>query len=353
MTRAQRPDYAAEIRGALRNPIALCADLDMLTGAKKYHNTVVIRCPSPDHRDSNASCNVRLADDGGWIAAKCHSCQWGGDALTLIAVAKGLDLKSDFPLVLLEGAKLAGLHHVVKELETGEVDEDRPNVAPQRHEAAPEAVIRPYPALTELEALWRDSGAVADDADASGALVARRIDPLDVDRLGLAVCFRREIARDRLPRWASYQGQTWRDTGHRMLVRAYDCDGEWRSVRAWRLVDGSAPKRLPPSGHKAAGLVLANRLGAALLRGERVGRRILMVEGEPDHLVRSIVNPLLPVLGILSGSWHAGFAKRVPLGSEVVIRTHADQAGDRYAEQILETIRDRAHVYRLQAEVAA
>lgn len=351
MTRTDRPDYAAEIRAALRNPMALCGALDLLAGAKKQTNGVIVRCPV--HKDTNASCSVRVAD-GGWLAAKCHACDWSGDALTLIAVVKGLDLKSDFAAVLLEGAKLAGLHHVIQELETGEVAQDRPNVPRQQAASEPDAPERPYPASAELEALWRDSGPVADDPDASGALVMRRIDPLDVDRLGLAVCFRQGIAADRLPRWASYQGQTWRDTGHRMLVRAYDSDGEWRSVRAWRLGDGSSPKRLPPGGHKAAGLVLANRLGVALLRGERVGRKILIVEGEPDHLVRSIVNPGLPVIGILSGSWHAGFAERVPLGAEVVIRTHADAAGDRYADQILETIRDRAQVFRLQAtEVAA
>lgn len=350
MSHTSRPDYAGEIRAALRNPVALCADLDLLAGAKKQPGGVMIRCP--EHKDTTPSCSVRLAD-GGWLAVKCHGCQWSGDALTLIAVVKGLDLKTEFKAVLIEGAKLAGLHDVLKELETGEVAEDRPNVARQQVATGPDVQARDYPAPTELEALWRDSGPVAYDPDASGALVTRRIDPLVVDRLDLACCFRRDIARDRLPRWAAYQGQTWRDTGHRMLVRAYDSDGEWRSVRAWRVTDGTSPKRLPPGGHKAAGLVLANRIGVALLHGERVGRRILIVEGEPDHLVRSIVNPGIPVLGILSGSWHAGFGARIPMGSEVLIRTHADPAGDRYAEQILATIRDRAHVYRLQPLGAA
>lgn len=350
MTRTDRPDYAAEIRGALRNPMALCADLDLLAGAKKQTNGVIIRCP--EHEDTTPSCSVRIAD-GGWLAAKCHGCDWSGDALTLIAVVKGLDLIADFKAVLIEGAKLAGLHEVLKELETGEVAEERPNVARWRPADVAEEPVRPYPAQAELAALWGASGPVADDQGASGALVARCIDPLDVDRHALARCFRFDIAVDRLPRWASYQGQTWRDTGHRMLVKAYDADGEWRSVRAWRIGDGSSPKRLPPGGHKAAGLVLANRVGAALLRGERVGRRILVVEGEPDHLVRSIVNASLPVIGVLSGSWHAGFAARIPIGSEVLIRTHADAAGDRYAAQILETIRNRAQVYRLQPTEAA
>jgi hypothetical protein len=338
-------DHAAEICAVLTDATKLCHALGLTKGAKRQPGGLNICCPFKGEK--NPSCSVR--NIGGAIRVHCFHCETNGDALTLIAAAHRLDIKTQFPEVLRIGAELAGIDLEADSNSTHE----RPVPGPRRAEERPGATERPYPAPLEIEALWRDSGPVADDPDASGALVARRIDPLDVDRLGLAVCFQRGIARDRLPRWAGYQGQTWRDTGHRMLVRAYDADGEWRSVRAWRVCDGSSPKRLPPGGHKASGLVLANRIGIALLRGERVGRKVLIVEGEPDHLVRSIVNPGLPVLGVLSGSWHAGFAERMPIGCEVVIRTHADQAGDRYAMQILETIRDRAQVYRIQVEEAA
>ncbi len=345
MTQRDRPDYAGEIRAALRNPADLCGSLNLLAGATKQARGLMIRCP--EHKDTTASCSVRLVD-GGWLAVKCHGCDFTGDALTLVAVVKGLDLRGQFREVLIEGAKLAGLHQVVQELETGEVSEERPNVPPAPPQDGPAAPERDYPARLELDALWRDSGPVADDPDASGALVARRIDPAQVDQLELARCFQRGISADRLPRWATYRGQTWRDSGHRMLVKAYDSDGEWRSVRAWRVTDGTTPKRLPPGGHKAAGLVLANRLGVAMLRGERAGRKVVILEGEPDTLVWSLTRPDLAVIGVISGSWHQGFAERIPLGSEVVIRTHIDEAGEKYAMQILATIKDRAQVYRIQ-----
>jgi hypothetical protein len=54
-----------------------------------------------------------------------------------------------------------------------------------------------------------------------------------------------------------------------------------------------------------------------------------------------------PVIGIGSGSWNEGFAARIPYGSEVVIRTHRDRAGDGYALKVLESVRNRAQVYRL------
>ncbi|HEX2873568.1 MAG TPA: CHC2 zinc finger domain-containing protein [Polyangiaceae bacterium] len=341
-------DLAREIRQALSDPRALCHALELDKGAKRQTAGLTILCPV--HAERTPSCSVTRGD-GGTVRVRCFGCDFTGDALTLIAVVRGIDVRSRFREVLAEGARLGGLHHVLAELESGSSPPaDRPVVAPTRQQEAPREPERTYPPREELAALWAASGPVANDPGASGALVSRRIDPLDVDAQGLLRCFAQGIAHDRLPRWAAYQGQTWRDTGHRMLAKVFDQDGVWRSVRAWRVGDGSSPKRLPPAGHKAAGLVLANYLGARLLRGEPAPKRIVIVEGEPDHLVRSIASPDLPVIGVLSGSWHPGYAERIPWGAEVVIRTHNDQAGDRYAEQIITTIRQRARVWRSQPE---
>ena len=121
-----------------------------------------------------------------------------------------------------------------------------------------------------------------------------------------------------------------------------------RSLRAWRIGEGSAPKRLPPAGHRANELVLANALGQTLLAGPSSVQRVICVEGEPDFLVRAVTNPGDAVLGVLSGSWTARFAFRIPFGCEVVVRTHADDAGDRYAQQIIESLTGRANVWRMQ-----
>ncbi|HEY8947189.1 MAG TPA: hypothetical protein VIM73_23255, partial [Polyangiaceae bacterium] len=80
---------------------------------------------------------------------------------------------------------------------------------------------------------------------------------------------------------------------------------------------------------------------------------ILVVEGEPDFIARSVVNPEQVVIGVVSGGWHRGFAERIPFGAEVIVRTHLDPAGDRYAGDILRDVRDRAQVFRLAPTEAA
>ena len=47
------------------------------------------------------------------------------------------------------------------------------------------------------------------------------------------------------------------------------------------------------------------------------------------------------VFGIVAGSWTPEIAARVPTRTRVVICTHDDPAGDRYAAQIAETLRER------------
>lgn len=340
-------DLAHQIRLALGNPAKLCTALGLEKGAKRQARGLSICCPV--HGDRNPSCSVTVAD--GTVRVKCFSCDFTGDALTLIAVARGLDLRRSFREVLAEGCRIAGREDLLSELETGR--EGRPETPRTLQQTRPEPSPEPertYPPGSELRALWRDSGSCADDEQARAMLQGRGIDAADLDRAGLARCFRREIARDRLPRWASYQGQTWRDTGHRMLLRVFDADGVWQSVRAWRVGDGTSPKRLPPGGHKAAGLVLANRHAVAMLKGEPTTRRIVVCEGEPDFVVRALATRGDPVFGIGSGGWHDGFAARVPYGAEVLVRTHRDRAGDGYAMKVLESVKHRAQVYRLTVE---
>lgn len=340
-----RPDHAGEVRRGLADPLALCRGLEIDKGSKRQTGGLLVRCPV--HAERTPSCSVTLGD-GRTIRVKCFGCDFTGDALTLIGVVRGLDLRSQFREVLRVGAEIAGLHHVLHELQSGEADESRPTprALPEAHAEAP----RTYPDTIDLIELWRDAGPCDGDEQASAMLRARGIDPAAVDRAELARCFSTAIARDRIPRWASYRGQTWRDSGHRLLVKVFDADGAWQSVRAWRVTEGTSPKRLPPGGHKAAGLVLANKAAQAMLKGLPTSRRIVITEGEPDWAVRSLVSRGDPVIGIGSGSWHEGFAARVPYGAEVIVRTHRDRAGDGYAIKVLESVRHRAQVYRLIIE---
>jgi hypothetical protein len=341
-------DHATEIKRALNDPAALCERLGLTSGAKRQANGVMIRCPA--HGDRTPSCSVSTASDG-LVRVKCFNtgCGFAGDALHLVAVVFGLDTRREFKEVLIEAAELAGLHDVVDELREGKPrDTARPMPAPPKPKPPAE-----YPPAREVEALWRDAGPVTDDPECVRHLENRRTDPGAVAQHALA---RALVLRTGLycpmPRWARKGGSWWPEEGYRMIVPVYDADGAMRAVRGWQVIlkDPELPKRVPPAGHKHSGLSLANAPAVALLRGERrAPSRVLVVEGEPDFLTWATRKAWLPVFGVLSGSWHAGFAERIPLGSEVIVCTHHDQAGDGYAELVRATVKDRAVVTRSAA----
>jgi len=341
-----RNDLAQEIRSAFRNPRELCALLGIDQGAKRQaNNGITVRCPI--HAENSPSCSVTNGPDG-TVRFKCFGCDNSGDALTLIAAARGLSLKSQFRIVLEAAAELGGLWRELEELRGNGPAEPRPE-APQRPAPTP-AAEREYPNHAALKALWEASTPVADDRFARAELERRGLDPVSVANADLA----RVLPGDsKLPNWARYRGMTWNHTGHRMIVLVYDADGAARSVRAWKIhpeYQNDAPKRLPPVGCRASQLVLANRHAVALLRGRPGHGPVVVTEGEPDFLVRSMLTFWVPVFGIGSGSWHEGFAARIPYGGEVVVRTHRDPAGERYADRVIETLRARAHVSRLVIE---
>ncbi len=326
---------ADRIRAALTDPVRLCDSLGLSKGAVRQARGLLICCPV--HGEKRPSCSVRSLDGG--IGVRCFACDFSGDAFTLIAAVTGLDARSQFGEVLAEAARIAGIEHLV----ATESRASRPRLPPK-------AVSKPtaaYPDQQSVMALWASCGRALGDHEAAETLRARRINPKWVDGENLA---RVITAETELPGWARYRGLDWRQTGHRLIVKVYDCDGQWQSVRAWRVVDNDTPKRLPPGGCRAAGLVLANKAGAAMLRGHPAGMPIIIVEGEPDWLVWSLSTEE-PVLGILSGSWHDGFASRMPHGAQVEIRTHNDRAGDKYALDILETIDGRCETYRGESDI--
>lgn len=334
-----RPDYAAEVRRNLVDPRAVCDRLGLLNGAtKQTGGGVTIVCPA--HAERTPSCSVTQGPDH-TLRFRCFGCGASGDALTLVGLVHGLDARTNFREILLEAAQLAGLHQVVDELNDRKPYE--PRALPPLPEPAPE---RDYPPAGDVFKLWTGCGSVADDGASSGLLVSRRLDPVQVARLELA----KVLAADaNVPSWASYGQRPWTRSGHRMIVPVFDAAGELRSVRAWK-VEGDAPaKRLPPTGHRATGLVLANARARKLLTDRSAPRRVVVCEGEPDAICWMLHRPDLAVFGIGSGSWSDDFAKRIPIGSEVLVRTHNDQAGDKYASEIIGTIKTRAVVRRSEA----
>jgi len=336
-----RPNRAPEIKRALGDPTRLLEALGLLAdprGRQRQASGWLVRCPV--HEDRSPSCSVQ--ERKGVLLWKCHACDAGGDALSLIAAVRGLSIKQDFRAVLLEAARLGGLWQIVDELE-GRGEAPAPMPAPIR---APEPESdREWPPIGEVEALWNSSRAVSDDAECSAHLSGRGLDPERVASLDIG---RALPTRGALPPWARCRGGTWREAGYRLIVPMFDATGALRSVRAWRVTDGDGPKRLPPSGHKAGEMVMADAFGRAMLAGTRKPETVAIVEGEPDFFARCLVSndPHVAAIGIVSGSWCRAMAERIPVGARVVIRTDHDQAGDRYAEEIERSIARRAFVFR-------
>lgn len=322
-------DVVREIKRSLSDPMHVCERLGLLAGKGSFTRQgggLLIRCPV--HDDRTPSCSVQLRS--GVILWRCHACDASGDVLTLVAAVHSLTMRGeDFRQVLIAAAALGGMHGLVAELESGEPRE-RPVLAP-RPEPTPEPE-REYPPRAEVDRMW--SEATAFDVEAAAWATGRGLDP---DVVGeLARC----LPAGELPRWARYQKQSWRETGHRVILPVYDAAGEMRSVRAIRVTDGDSPKRLPPGGFKASGLVMACPLGLAMLRGTYVPGRVLVVEGEPDFLTAATMPTRHPYarIGITSGSWSSAFADRVPTTTRVFIGTHDDLAGEKYATTIGESL---------------
>jgi hypothetical protein len=340
-------DLAREVRRALASPRRVADALGL-----KVHDDcgsyVLVLCPV--HAEKTGSCSIHKRDGG--VGVKCWGCKWTGDLLTLVAAVYGLEGR--FRETLASACELAGMAAEADELRGGKP-------APKRRAVPlpPPEPARDYPPASEVALLWSACVPVTEDAEVSGLLRGREIDPAAVARTGSAAALHPLTHGSSVPSWAKFKGRqpsarAWTATGHRLILPVFDYAGEMRSVRAW-LVNGAEgmPKRVPPVGHKASGLVLANASAQRWLRGNARPRRIVVVEGEPDFLARSILSPSEAVLGVMSGSWHSGFAERVPYGSDVIVRTHIDDAGERYAGEVIETVRGRAVVSRLEPELLA
>ncbi|TPW16876.1 MAG: Uncharacterized protein FD129_589, partial [bacterium] len=159
----------------------------------------------------------------------------------------------------------------------------------------------------------------------------------------------------RLPRWASCRGGLWIETGHRVIFRLTEEAGQAVSLRARCTDPSTTPKSLAPAGFSVKGLVLADPLGIQLLSGVVPDwwepRDVVISEGEPDWLTwstrqRESDEQGPACLGVEAGAWSKQIADRIPDGCRVVIRTHHDEPGERYARQIVTTLQGRCQVFR-------
>lgn len=337
---------AYEIKRSLTDVRGLLEQLGLLAGKGSFSRQAggfLIRCPV--HDEKTPSCSVQLRQ--GVVLWNCHGCGEKGDALSLVARSRGLSLRGDdFRQVLILGAELAGLHGLVRELETGDTPTERPPLvvrpAPQ---AEPE---KTYPPASETAALLAACRPVSEDDDVAAWIRGRR---LSLDAVEGAEIVFALPATAQVPGWASYQGRPWTETGHRLIIPMFDAAGVMQSVRAGRVTDGDSPKRLPPGGYRASGLVMACPIAVGMLRGTFRPERVAISEGEPDWIWWSSKYGISAYarIGITSGSWTNEIADRIPRGAAVFMRTDNDNAGDRYSEAIMLSLRGRCAVHRTDA----
>jgi len=330
---------AAELRARLTDARALCTALNLFhgSGGRKPQRAgpggYLVRCPWCNGGKNTPPCSVSPGPDR-TLRVKCFSCGEGGDALSLIAAARGLDLRADFPAVLGEAARLAGVAFV----ET-----------PSRKRPAP-ASDSPttYPDGGEVFALWQDAYPVEADDEARAYLEGRAIDAGMVDLYDLARVLQPWASA---PSWARCRGKPWAST-HRLILPVVDHLGAVRSLRAWRCSPQApgddTPKRVAPAGKVLSGLILACPVARRMLAtGQATSPLdVVITEGEPDFLtwasrVSDADETPPAILGVVAGSWCDAIASRIPDGSRVIVRTHQDPAGDRYAAEIRESLAGR------------
>lgn len=334
-----------EIRAQLTDARALCTALDLWQGPKGRHphragrGGYLVPCPWCQDR-SPPPCSVSLGPDG-TLRVKCFACGAGGDALSLIAAVHGLDLRTDFPAVLGEAARITGVAF---------------SETPSRKRNAPaNDSFATYPDEDEVAALWQDACSVEADDEARAYLEGRAVDVGLVDLYDLARVLQ---PRASTPSWARCRGKSWASS-HRLILPVVDYLGVVRSLRAWRCnpqpLDDDTPKRTAPAGKALSGLVLACPVARWVLSTGKTPTwatpkcplDVLITEGEPDFLTWasrvSDSNPTPPaILGVVAGSWCDAIAARIPDGARVVIRTHQDPTGNKYAAEIHESLASRA-----------
>lgn len=204
-----------------------------------------------------------------------------------------------------------------------------------------------------LETVLNSTVWTSEDDGVSAWLKSRGIDPEAVDSRGLARALPPKPGP--LPDWCAY----WPKAGYRLIIPLWTAGSDFNlsSIRARRVSPGDGPKAVSPTGYQVTGHVFADEFGKFLLRGdtEKLGDsppQVVVTEGGADFLTWSTAKrtegPVRAVLGLFSGSWCEDIAKRIPDGSQVVIRTHQDKAGHKYAKQVNESLSGRCSVLRSQ-----
>jgi hypothetical protein len=344
-------DRVREVRLLLSDPADVCRRLGLDEGARRHGRGVHIRCPW-HHPDRRPSCSVFRGEDG-TIGVRCFSCGATGDVFYLVAAARGLDLRVDFARVLREATDLAGARTIAGF--AGVSGQNRPSPAA----GAVNAKTPSWPSVAQVRDVWSSACPVTDSPEVSAWLQRRGLNPGDVEG---ALLVRALPAGLRLPGWARCNRRSWWGAGYRCIVPMIDETGSLRSLRARQVLPDQpddAPKAAPPAGYNVAGLVMADALARQILATGRAPSswppsaplRIIFTEGEPDFFTWAVASSgadvtAPAVFGVVNGCWTSGLAARIPDGARVILATHHDGQGERYAREIYESIGARCTILR-------
>jgi hypothetical protein len=331
-----------QLREDLADPELVCHRLGLLDGARRQRDGYLVLCPA--HKERTPSCSVRRLN--AMLLFRCFGCGAHGDVFGLIAAVDDLDPRRDFPAIIARAAVISGR----------DVRPSRDGGAPFRRGPHSVRAAGPsYPPQAEVQDVWSRASAVSDAPDVAPWFRARALSSGAVTDFDLC----RRLPAGHLPSWARIRNQPWSSAGYVMVFPTFDAWGRLRSLRAGRLDDGS-PKRVAPRNYTTVGLVMADPVAMNLLRRRGEGTwwqkpclRIVVTEGEPDFLTwasaASDADEDAPaVFGLVSGSWTPEMGAAIPAGSKVIIRTHVDIAGQRYADQVAATLGTGIEIKRLE-----
>lgn len=320
------------IKARLADPATVLDALGLLDGARREGHGFKVLCPW--HAERTPSCSVRRGTNG-TVQAHCFGCGRGGDVISLAATVLGLDVRADFPRLLSELAVRCGIAG----------DAARPLPALPLSRSVPCSPTRSLPPRSEVASLWGRCGRVNTDAELCAQLERRGMDPDEITERDLA----RVLPAGSLPRWC----RAWRHTGHRLVFPLYDAEGNLACLHGRIvLMQPDDPRGKARSVRGCGGLVLADATALALLSTGTApwwNGEVLICEGATDFLVLGLrwsdAAACLPaVIGIYAGSWSPQIASRIPARAVVRILTDPDEAGERYAAQIAQTLGHRCAV---------
>lgn len=341
---ARRRGWIEDARGVPLPDVAAALGLNV----HRRGGRISLECPGcgADRRgrtDPRGAAGL-TADGAGW---RCHRCGAGGDGLDLAALK-------------LTGSATPATWEPIRDFYE---HLQAPSPGPLAGSQAPRRPS-PVPSPSRLahdaaEAAWAACEPVTADAGVAAWLGSRGLDPAKVEDRDLA----RALPRDAtVPAWARCHGRPW-TAGWRCILPAWDAAGRLAGLRARWCGEGEPPggvKETAPAGVTSGGLVYADPLAILILRAGAVPDwwgapplDVLVAEGGPDFLSVATLwgdaAELAPaIFGLWPGAWTPEIASRVPDAATVTVWTDPDESGDRYAEQVRQTLAQRCKVLRFQ-----